>query len=132
MVPDEQIIYARWLGWGTRLGLAVLIGSFLAYAFALIEPFVPVEALPQLWSLPVDRYLALSGAPSGWGWISLLHKGDYANFPGIAGLALITLVCYARLVPTLWRSSERLQAGLAIAQVFVLLAAASGLFAGGH
>lgn len=132
MVPDEQTIYARWLGWGTRIGLAVLIGSFLAYALALIEPFVPVEALPQLWGLPVDRYVALSGAPSGWGWLALVNNGDYANFIGIATLALITLVCYARLVPTLWRRGEHLQAGLAIAQVLVLLAAASGLFAGGH
>lgn len=135
MIPDdprislEQQIYARWLDWGTRIGFALLIGAFLAYVLALLEPLVPMEHLPQLWGLPVDRYLALSGAPTGWRWLGLLHKGDYATFPGIATLALITLVCYARLAPALWRQGERVQAGLAIAQVLVLLAAASGLFA---
>ncbi len=128
-IPLEQQIYARWLDWGTRMGFTLLIGSFLAYVLALIEPLVPMERLPQLWGLPVDRYIALSGAPTGWGWLSVLHKGDYVTFLGIAALALITLVCYVRLVPALWRRDERLQAALAVAQVLVLLAAASGLFA---
>jgi hypothetical protein len=132
MVPDEQTIYARWLEWGARLGLAVLIGSFLLYAFQGLEPFVPWEQLPQLWTLPVDRYLVQSGAPPGWGWVRLLGKGDYLNFLGVAILSLVTVVCYARVAGTLLARGERLQAGLAIVQVLILLAAASGWIAAGH
>jgi hypothetical protein len=44
----------------------------------------------------------------------------------------VTLTCYLRIIPLPLRSGERLQAALAIAQVIVLAAAASGLFAGGH
>ena len=132
MVPAEQKTYARWLGWGTWLGLGTLSGCFFVYLFEWLEPYVPVQELPQLWRLPVDQYLVRSGAPTGWDWLQLVHKSDYLNFVGIAILALVTLVCYVRLVVSLLGQGERLQAGLAVAQVLVLLAAASGLFAGGH
>ena len=132
MVTMEQKVYASWVDWGARLALGALTACFLAYAFVLVEPFVPLDELPELWTLPVDGYLAATGAPTGWGWLRLLDKGDYLNFVGIAMLALLTAVCYARIVPTLLGRGERLQAGLAIAQILVLLAAASGLFAAGH
>jgi hypothetical protein len=127
-----ELIYARWLAWGTRLALTVLVASFLAYAFGLVEPLVPPQELVRLWTLPVDHYLSATGAPTGWRWLRLLDKGDYLNFVGIALLALVTLVCYARIVPILVKSGERLHAALALAQVLVLLAAASGLLVGGH
>jgi hypothetical protein len=93
---------------------------------------VPLGRLPALWALPADRYLALTGAPTGWGWLALLGKGDYLNLLAVAALALITVVCYLRILPIQLRRGERLQAAMAMAQVVVLLAAASGLFAGGH
>ena len=132
MVADEEKIYARWLGWGTRLGLGLLSGCFLIYLFQWLEPHVPVQELTRLWALPVDQYLARGGAPTGWGWLLLVHKSDYLNFVGIVILALVTLVCYVRLAVSLLGQGERPQAGLAIAQVLVLLAAASGVFAGSH
>jgi hypothetical protein len=132
MVPAEQLIYARWLEWGARLGLILLAGSFLLYALEVLEPFVPLQHLPELWSLPVDRYLAQSGVPTGWGWLRLLGKGDYLNFTGIAALGLITVLCYARVAMALAAQGQRLQAGFAIAQVVVLLIAASGWLTAGH
>ena len=128
-MTQEQQVYARWLDWGTRASLAVLIPSFLVYALGLVEPLVPLEELPLLWSLPVDRYLAATSAAHGWGWVRLLDKGDYLNYAGVAMLGLTTVVCYARLLPLLYRHN-RLHAWLALAQIFVLLAAASGLLAG--
>jgi len=83
-------------------------------------------------SQPVADYRALTGAPAGWGWLALLGKGDYLNLLGIAVLGLVTAVCYARIVPALLERGERLQAAMAIAQVLVLLAAASGLLVVGH
>jgi hypothetical protein len=132
MSAPEQRIYARWLDWGTRIGLLAMIAAFLTYAFGLLDPFVPLGRLPALWALPVDRYLALTGAPTGWGWLSLLGKSDYLNLLAVAALALITVICYLRIASIHWRRGERLQAALGMAQVGVLLAAASGLIAGSH
>lgn len=122
----EHDLYARWLDVGTRAGFVVLIFTFLIYVFGLLDPLVPPQELTRLWSLPVDRYVAATGAPTGWGWLRFLGKGDYLNFVGIAALASITVVCYARVIPVL----SRMQAVLAALQILVLLAAASDLITG--
>jgi hypothetical protein len=117
---NEQIVYARWLDVGTRIGFAVLVLTFGIYVFGLLEPLVPEHDLPRLWTLPADRYVAASGAPTGWGWLGFLGRGDYLNVLGVALLATITLVCYARIVPLL----PRVQAVLAAIQIAILLGAA--------
>ena len=116
----EHLIYARWLDIGTRIAFVALALAFLVYVLELLDPLVAPQELVRLWSLPVDRYVVATGAPTGWGWLRLLGKGDYLNFLGIAALATITLVCYARIVPAL----PRLHAALALIQIAVLLAAA--------
>ena len=121
---DEQEVYARWLDWGTRIALGVLIASFLVYALALRDPLLPPQELAKLWAFPVDHYIAASGAPTGWGWLQLLHKSDYLIFLAVAMLGLVTVVCYARIVPVLLRQGERWRAAIAIAQGVVLLGAA--------
>jgi hypothetical protein len=130
--PQEQQVYARWLAWCTRVSLAVLIGTFLAYLLNLAPPLVSLERLPQVWTLPVDRYVAATGAPTGWSWLGQLGRGDYLNMLGVAMLCLVTVVCYLRALPALFRRGERALAIIAGLQVAVLVAAASGLFAAGH
>jgi hypothetical protein len=124
MVPREQQIYARWLVAGTRAGLGLLVGTFAIYALAILEPLVSHHELARLWTHPVDHYIAATGAPTGWGWLGFLGKGDYLNFVGIAVLALVTVVCYARLIAALLAEGARLQATIAALQIIVLLAAA--------
>ncbi|HEX2199347.1 MAG TPA: hypothetical protein VHG88_12130 [Burkholderiales bacterium] len=126
-----ELIYARWLGWCSRVALAVLTGSFLLYVFGA-EPLVPLEQLPALWRLPVGEYVAATGAPTGWGWVYRLGFGDYANMLGVALLCLVTAVCYLRVLPNFFGNGERALGVLALLQVIVLVAAASGLFAAGH
>ena len=128
MVPIEQRIYARWLDIGTRIGLAALVVGFAVYVFGVLDPHVPPQELARLWTLPVDHYVATTGAPTGWDWLQHLGKGDYLNFLGISVFASMSIACYARIVPTLLMEGDRLQAGLAITQTLILLAAASGLF----
>jgi len=123
MSADQQV-YARWLEWGTRIALVVLVASFVAYAFALGDPHLPPQELPKLWAFPVDHYIAASGAPTGWGWLQLLHKSDYLIFLAVAVLGLVTVLCYARIVPILLAQGERWRAAIAIVQIVVLLAAA--------
>lgn len=129
---NDQQLYARWLDWGTRLSLALLVAAFLAYAFGLAPAALPLDELPGLWALPLERYLALSGAPVGWGWLAMLDRGEYQNLAAVALLCLVTVACYLRVIPALLARGDRLQAGLAIAQVVVLIVAASGLLAGGR
>ena len=123
MNTDQQV-YARWLDWCTRIALVVLIASFAAYVLALGDPHVPPQELPRLWVFPVDHYIAASGAPTGWGWLALLHKSDYLIFVAVAMLGLVTVVCYARLVPLLLAQGERWRAVIAVLQILVLLGAA--------
>jgi len=129
---NEQSIYARWLDWGTRISLAVLVAAFLAYVLGVTPAALPLAEVPRFWGLPLERYLALSGAPSGWGWLGMLDKGEYQSMAGVALLGLVTVLCYLRLLPALLARGERLQAAIVVAQVVVLLLAASGVLAGGH
>lgn len=121
-----DLIYARWVDAWSRIALAALVASFLAYLLGLFEPLIPLERLPALWRLPAERFVAESGAPAGWGWLGRLGHSDYLNFAGIALLATGTLVGYARLLLWLAPRGERLFAALVLAQLLVLGAATSG------
>ena len=127
-----ELIYARWLDWATRVALGVLGASFTLYVLGILEPLVPVAELARIWTHPVDRFVAATGAPTGWAWLGHLGRGDYLNLAGLALVGFITVLCYARIVPVAFRSGERLYAALALLQIIVLLAAASGLYASGH
>ena len=126
-----QETYARCLDAATRAAFAASLLAFVVYASGLVPSFVPLEALPALWHLPVDQYLARTGAPAGWGWLHLLGFSDYLNLACIALIGAVTLACYLAVLPLLLRLRERLQAALVAAQVLVLLVAASGVLAGG-
>jgi hypothetical protein len=131
-VPEEQRIYARWLDAASRTGFGVLVAAFLAYMFWIVDAHVPVEALPGLWTLPLEEYLSRTGTPTGWRWLGMLPKGEYLSLTGVVLLALATLLAYARLVVALMRDGDRLQTGIAAAQIAVLCVAALGFLAGGH
>jgi hypothetical protein len=126
----DRLIYARWLGVGTRIALTLLIATFAVYALGLMPPLVPLRELPELWRLPVGEFIAATGAPTGWGWLARLGAGDYLNLVGVAFLGGVSIVCYVRIIPHYWREGDRALAWLAAAQILVLLAAASGLVAG--
>jgi hypothetical protein len=124
-----ELTYARWLNGCTRVALATLIASFLAYVLGVTDPLVPLDRLTTLWRLPVDEFLAASGAPTGWQWLSRAARGDYLNMVAVAMLCLVTVVCYLRVLLIPGEATVRI---LMVAQVLVLLAAASGLLAAGH
>jgi|SRR5690242_19343903 hypothetical protein len=127
MAPIEQEITARWIEIGVRFGFVVLVVTFALYVLGFVEPLVSPPDLVRLWQLPVDRYVAATGAPTGSGWLRLLIKGDYLNLLGVAVFALVALACYARMVPIFLRQGRRTQAIFAALQVLVLLAAAVGV-----
>lgn len=130
--PPEQLRYARLLDWGTRLGLVVLLLSFAAYVSGLAESHVSVSRLPELWVHPVGRFLELTDSPTGWGWIALVHRGDVAGLLGIAILSGTSVLCLLALVPIYLARGERAFAAVCLAEVAVVVLAASNWLPGAH
>lgn len=128
----EQLRYARWLEAGSRLGLLLLVVSFIGYASGLLAADVPLQRLPELWSLPVGQYLAETQTPTGWGWLARLGRGEGAGLAGIAVLASCSLPCLLGLLPLYLRRGDRAYVALCLAEVAVIVLAASGWLAGGH
>jgi hypothetical protein len=126
VTDDWREAYASWLQAGVRLGLFVLVATFAVYVLGLLPSVVPPEQLPSVWNLPVRQYLERTGAPSGWEWITRLRQGDVLNMVGVAILCSLSIACYLRMVAPLVRARERALAAIAIAQVIVMLVAATG------
>jgi len=132
-VTEEQIAYAKILDLGMKIGLCALVISFGIYVLGILEPHVPLNDLPKYWKLPVHDYLQQTGIGQGWSWLHMLNKGDFLNFVGIAFLAGVSIICYLRVIPMLFRKGDTIYAFLAVAEVVVLVLAASGLLkSGGH
>ncbi|MFO0754523.1 MAG: hypothetical protein U0411_14510 [Thermodesulfovibrionales bacterium] len=130
---EEQIAYARVLDAGMKLGLLMLLITFFVYLTGILPPHVPVVELPKYWSMSVHKYLDATGIHPGWAWLGMLGKGDFLNFTGVAFLAGVTILCYLRVVPILFRKNDTVYAVLALVEIFVLTLAASGLLrSGGH
>ena len=130
---EEQLAYAKLLDIGMKLGLLMLVISFTIYVLGIFTPHVPVGDLPKYWSMPVKDYLKATDIHTGWSWIYLLGKGDFLNFVGIAFLSGVTILCYMRIIPILFRKKDTVYAVLAIIEVLVLVLAASGILkSGGH
>jgi hypothetical protein len=133
LATEEQLAYAKLLDAGMKLGLLILIITFIVYITGILTPHVPVNDLPKFWKMPVHKYLAATGIHPGWAWLGMLGKGDFLNFIGIAFLAGVTLICYARIIPILLKKKDTIYAVLAAVEVLVLALAASGVLkAGGH
>jgi len=128
----EQLLYARILEKGMYLGLLILFITYALYVFGIMDPYIPLDKLSNYWSLSVHDYLEHTGIKAGWAWLGMLNYGDFINFIGVALLAGVTIMCYAAIVPTLLKSKDTAYAVLAVIEVIILSAAASGILAVGH
>jgi hypothetical protein len=131
-IRDEQHVYSRLLDRLAKAGFAILVAGFLAYAFGWMPAHVPVESLSALWGLPLHEYLRATDTPTGWGWIIHLHKGEFASLAGIEILAGSSLLCLLAIIPIYARRGDRTYAAICIAEIVVLLLAASGILTAGH
>ena len=128
----EALRYARLLDWGARIGVLALVLSFAAYVFGVLPPHVPLEQLPTVWNLPVAAYLHHTGTPTGWGWLTLAHKGDLSGLIGISLLAGCSLPPLLGLIPLYLKRRDYVYAGMCVVVIAVLTLAASGILTGGH
>lgn len=139
-ITEEQRIYANILNIGMYLGLALLLIGFALYVSGAVTPAVPVEEVANHWELSVgdyldtvnEQYLHRDHHLTGWWWVTALGHGDYLNFVGIALLSGVTIVCFLGIIPTLFRKKDYVYAIIAVVEVLVLVAAASGVLAVGH
>ena len=127
----EQTAYADLLFYGCWLGLGIMILTYSLYISGTMTPHVPLETMPQVWSDPVSTYLEKANIPTGWGWTSLLGNGDFLNFIGIVLLAGLSIICYLKTIPAFFRKGDKVMGFIAVAEVLVLLLAASGIVGGG-
>lgn len=127
---DEVRLYANLLYYGMVAGFVLLLASFAAYLFGWLPAFVAPQELPKLWGLPVAQYLQQSHSPSGWGWLSLVWRGDFSNLVGIAVLVSCSLPPLLALIPLFLQQRDRAYAIICALEALVLLLAASGVL--GH
>ena len=136
----EQILYAKVLGIGMFIGLVTLFITFGIYVSGILDPAVPLDQVPNYWNQGVHEYLEevnreylhKEHVPTGWAWMTMLGKGDFLNFIGIAILAGVTIICYLAIVPTLLRKKDGAYVTMAIVEALVLVLAASGILSVGH
>jgi len=131
-VRPEQQTYARVLDRAAKAGFVILVAGFFAYALGWIPAHVPLERLPELWRLPLQDYLRATDTPTGWGWIVHLPKGEFASLAGIEILAGCSLVCLLAIIPVYARRGDRVYVAICVAEIAVLLLAASGVLTGIH
>ena len=130
---QEQIIYANFLVIGVWAGIVILVATYAIYVTGILPAHVDMSLIPQLWGKGVSEYLEMTRSPHGWGWITLLSKGDFLNYIGFAFLALMTIVCYLVLVRGYSRQKDWIYATIAVVEIVVLSVAASGILgSGGH
>jgi hypothetical protein len=126
------MLYAKILEKGMYLGLLILFITYALYVFGIMDPYIPLDQVSDYWSMNVHDYLEHTGIKDGWAWLGMLKYGDFINFIGVAMLAGVTIICYAAIVPTLLKSKDTVYAVLAVLEVIILSAAASGILAVGH
>ena len=130
---EEQILYANILNKGMLIGLVGLVITFIIYGAGILEPQIPLEEVQNYWVMPVGQYLQETGIHAGWAWLGNLGQGDMLNYLPIAFLSLITIICYAAIIPGLLRKKDNVYVVLAVTEIIVLSVAASGILgSGGH
>jgi len=131
--PPEQLRYANLLFYGSWAAIAILIITFGVYVTGIFESYIPIHEVSQYWSMPVSQYVHEANIPTGWGWATLLGKGDFLNFIGIVLLAGMTIICFVILFPFYLKQKDVPFMVIVVLEVLVLCLGASGLLGtGGH
>jgi hypothetical protein len=128
---EVQLTYAKVLDVGGKIGFVVLLLLFLLYLSGMVPGLIPIRDLPRYWGMKAGDFNAAVGVRTGWHWLSMLGKGDYLTFIGIAILAGLSIACQASICPLFVRRRDWIYLAIGVAQVLVLLLAASGVLKGG-
>ncbi|MDO9109061.1 MAG: hypothetical protein Q7U40_00265, partial [Desulfatirhabdiaceae bacterium] len=65
-VTREQLLYTGVLRVLSKIGLGLLVVTFIIYVGKLLPPKIPLGELSRYWSLSSEEYLRASGIQAGW------------------------------------------------------------------
>jgi len=122
---SAQERFAAAIQLATRLGMVALVATFIPYVAGWAPGRVAPEVLPALWTRPLRTYLERAQTGTGWQWTTSLGSGDSACLVGIAILCAASAVALLVALGVFWRGRDRISAALCIAQIGVLVVAAS-------
>lgn len=129
---EAQLFYASLLNKMALFGFAVLVVAFLVYILGILSPYVSKAEVLQYWTQSSHHYMESANIQAGWGWVSKIGYGDFLVYIPIVFLAGITIVCYAGVLFKFLKAKENVLVVIAIMEIVVLLAAASGFLKAGH
>lgn len=130
--PAEALRFALWLEWGTRIGMVVMVVSFVAYLSGWWPARIAPAELERWWGMPLAQFIEHTRAPTGWQWLYALHHAENSAVFGVAVLASCAVPALLALVPLFHSRGDRRYVLLSLAVALVLVVAASGLVSGGH
>lgn len=130
---EAQLFYANLLNRLTLIGFALLVIAFFIYISGVMGSYIPMNEVTQLWTKSSHHYMQTANIHAGWSWLSKVGYGDFLVYIPIIILAGVTIVCYIGVIFKFLKSKEYILVVIAILEVLVLSAAASGLLkSGGH
>jgi hypothetical protein len=130
---EAQLFYANLLHRLTLIGFALLLIAFFIYISGIMGSYVPMREVSQYWTQSSHHYRQAADIHTGWAWVSKIGYGDFLVYIPIVILAGVTIVCYIGVIFKFLKTKEYILVVIAILEVLVLSAAASGfLQAGGH
>jgi hypothetical protein len=127
--PDMQTIYAAQLETAVKIAAVVLLATFTLYVCGIVPSVVPLDELPNCWSSSSQAFLRTTGLEVGRNWIFRLHSGECLSCLGLACLAIVTIVCYLRVLPCAITNHDRIYTGIIAAEVLVLVLGAADVLA---
>jgi hypothetical protein len=125
-MPLENSVYARVLWIAGLFGFLIAFIAFLLYLTGIVEPWIPLARVPELWSLSSREALRLSGISGGWGWLHLIDRSDMACYAALAFIASGTIIALISVFIVYLSRRNLLYALIVLLQLIVLCLAASG------
>jgi hypothetical protein len=130
---EAQLFYANLLNRLSLFGFALLVIAFGIYLSGIMGSYVSMKEVLNLWTQSSHHYMQAADIHPGWAWLSKVGYGDFLVYIPIVILAGVTIVCYIGVIFKFLKTKEYILVVIAILEVLVLSAAASGfLQAGGH
>ncbi len=129
---DVQDDFASVLEVLVIIGLVVLVIGFVVYATGLLPAVIPVETVPEIWTMRASEFVEAYPAFEAWEWPSYLANADIISFASLVLLAFTVLFSFVVLFFLFLRRRKPIYAAIVIAEIGVLILAASGTLGGGH
>ncbi len=118
---EEALLCAKVLSRGTRVALALMVLSYLAYLLGLGTPRISPAQAAANWHLPHDAFAQATGMPQGWAFLDELHHADMLAMAGLCLVPLASLLAVVALVPRCVRRREWLFGGVCVALVVLVV-----------